>query len=164
MTSCIWNLFVTVTSFAFVSYFNNDDAKFNYLEILYRSDGICNSSYRKTGCWSCIRRIGWGGSLSKDSWWRKCTLGWVRGFNRNSAKWVENIWEKLQMDGLLSMYLHVISHYGKLLEFFELERKPLSSLSSQIWVLAKNSHGKKTAHSLCLVENLYHTSQNQKLN
>lgn len=94
MILCIWNFFVIVIFFVFVSYFNSDDVKFNYLEIFYRSDGVCNSFYRKIGCWLRIRRIGWGGSLSKDLWWRKCILGWVRGFNRNSVKWVENIWEK----------------------------------------------------------------------
>lgn len=69
----------------------------------------------------------------------------------NSEKWVGTIWEKL--DGLLSMYLHFILHYGKLLKFCELEAKALSSLCSQNGVLEKNFHsGIETAHSPSPVE------------
>lgn len=52
------------------------------------------------------------------------------------------------MDDLLSMYLHFILHHGKLLKFFELEAKALSSFSSQNGVSEKHSHsGIETAHS-----------------
>lgn len=57
---------------------------------------------------------------------------------------------KTGMNGLLSTYMHFILHYGKLLKFFELVAKPLSS---QNWVLEKNSHsGIETAHTPSLVE------------
>ena len=57
------------------------------------------------------------------------------------------------MDGLLSMYLHFILQQGKLLKFFELEAKALSSLSSQNGVLEKNSlSGIDTTHSPSPVE------------
>lgn len=104
------------------------------------------------GCCSHITRIGWGSSFGKDSWERKCTIGWVSLSGNNSEKWVGTIWEKL--DGWFAKHVFTfILHHGKLLKFFELEAKPLSSLSSQNGVLEKISHsGIETAHSPSPVE------------